>query len=298
MGSRTLVPPGGRRVGKKVRQRDDPHHARGRSVDQAPGPARRPGERQARPVRTRCENALPSPGSGVGRPCGGEPGRGLPHPLRHGARTLVRGRLLADPSHQDHPTRSRPRRRRDRRGHQRRSPRRLAPRHPRQPDGPTAPVLLRPVPRRPAPRRPGTARPHAAAELGQDLRRQGHRGGRPRLPGRENQREARAQPPIPATHLRHADRQAPSPADLHGRHHRYRGHRRRPGLHEQVGRPTLAEADGRPHPEDHPARCGEHRDRTTRPRTPDPATDDTAPCTPERCARASDRPGRPASPRA
>ncbi|GAA2770283.1 hypothetical protein [Nonomuraea dietziae] len=47
-----------------------------------------------------------------------------------------------------------------------------------------------------------------------------------------------------------------------------------------------------PRRKDHPSRCREHRDRTTRPRAPDPATDDTAPTTPERCCGASDRPGR------
>ncbi|MGX1503112.1 UNVERIFIED_CONTAM: IS605 OrfB family transposase [Streptomyces graminofaciens] len=44
------------------------------------------------------------------------------------------------------------------------------------------------------------------------------------------------------------------------------------------------------------ARCREHRDRQTRPRAPDPATDDTAPARPERSCGASDRPGRPACP--
>ncbi|CAM5596380.1 IS200/IS605 family element transposase accessory protein TnpB [Streptomyces hirsutus] len=35
------------------------------------------------------------------------------------------------------------------------------------------------------------------------------------------------------------------------------------------------------HPQDHPTRCREHRDRTTRPGPSHPASDDTAPCTPE-----------------
>lgn len=90
------------------------------------------------------------------------------------------------------------------------------------------------------------ARPHTAAELGQSLRRPGHRGRRPRLPGRENQREARAQAPIQASNLRYADRQAPRPADLHGPRHRHRDHHRGPCLHQPLGRPALPKADGRP----------------------------------------------------
>ena len=45
-------------------------------------------------------------------------------------------------------------------------------------------------------------------------------------------------------------------------------------------------------PQDDPSRRRWHRDRATRPRAPDPATDGTAPTRPERSSRASDRPGR------
>jgi hypothetical protein len=75
-------------------------------------------------------------------------------------------------------------------------------------------------------------------------------------------------------------------------------HRRRPRLHQQVGRPALAEATHQHHPQDHPSRCGEHRDRATRTGPSGPASDGTAPHPPERWMRASDRPGPTGHPRA
>jgi hypothetical protein len=65
-----------------------------------------------------------------------------------------------------------------------------------------------------------------------------------------------------------------------------------------VGRPALAETPHHQEPQDDPSRCREHRDRATRPRAPDPASDGTAPRRPERSSRASDRPGPTGDPRA
>jgi hypothetical protein len=77
-----------------------------------------------------------------------------------------------------------------------------------------------------------------------------------------------------------------------GRRTRHQRRRRRSRLHQPLGRPALAETPHWQEQEDHPSRCGRHRDRTTRPRTPHPATDGTAPRRPERSSWASDRPGR------
>ncbi|UXY28169.1 hypothetical protein [Streptomyces sp. HUAS TT20] len=57
--------------------------------------------------------------------------------------------------------------------------------------------------------------------------------------------------------------------------------RGRPGLHLPVGCPALAAAPHQQQPQGFPARCSLHRDRATRPRVPDPATDGTAPARPE-----------------
>ncbi|WP_446463362.1 IS200/IS605 family accessory protein TnpB-related protein [Streptomyces sp. BRA346] len=54
---------------------------------------------------------------------------------------------------------------------------------------------------------------------------------------------------------------------------------------------NIATAPDHEQPQGFPARCGQHRDRATRPRTPDPATDGTAPARPERSCGASDCPG-------
>lgn len=69
-------------------------------------------------------------------------------------------------------------------------------------------------------------------------------------------------------------------------------HRRRSRPHLQVGRPALAETTHHTPPQDVPSRCRRYRHRETRPRTPDPASDGTAPTRPERSCGASDRPGR------
>ena len=86
---------------------------------------------------------------------------------------------------------------------------------------------------------------------------------------------------VPPADLRHAHRQAPRPADLDGRRDRHRDHRRRPGLHLQLGSPALAEA-----PDQRRARPPATMQRASRsddaPRAPDPATDGTAPQRPER----------------
>jgi hypothetical protein len=96
--------------------------------------------------------------------------------------------------------------------------------------------------------RAGTPRPHPPPALGHILRREGDRDRGPRLPDRENQGEARPQAMVPAAHLRHAHRQTPRPAHLHGRRRRHHDHRRRPRLHQQMGRPALAEAPHQHHP--------------------------------------------------
>lgn len=71
-----------------------------------------------------------------------------------------------------------------------------------------------------------------------------------------------------------------------------RDRRRRPRVHQQMGRPALAEADQHHHQEDFPARRGCDRDRAARPGLRSPASDVTAPTPPERWCRASERPDR------
>jgi hypothetical protein len=97
----------------------------------------------------------------------------------------------------------------------------------------------------------------------------------------EKTREKHGASAASAVDLRYAHPQAPRPADLHGRPDRHRDHRRGPGLHQPLGRPALAEAPHRHHAQDDPPRRCRRGDRTTRPGTPDPATDDTAPTRPE-----------------
>lgn len=160
------------------------------------------------------------------------------------------------------------------------------------PVGNPAPLLIRPHRPRHPPRRPGPPRPDPAPALGHHLRRESHRRRGPRLHRRQDPREARPPETLQAADLQHAHRTAPRPLDLHGRRNRHHDHRRRPRLHLPLGRPALAEPPHQHHPQDDPARCGEHRDRATRPGLSHPASDGTAPHPPERWMRASDHPGR------
>ncbi len=143
---------------------------------------------------------------------------------------------------------------------------------PRQPGRRAPAVLLRPHRHRRPPGRTGPARPHPAFALGQALRcdRPRYRG--PGLRAGEDPRETRPAQKIPAPHLRHADRQAQSPAGVDGRRAGPRDRRGRSGVYVGVGRCALAQAPDQQHSQDVPSRCGEHRDRATRPRAPDPAT--------------------------
>ncbi|WTD79302.1 hypothetical protein OHB56_39190 [Streptomyces sp. NBC_01635] len=158
---------------------------------------------------------------------------------------------------------------------------RLAPGRARQPDRHPAPLLLRPDRHRRPPRRPAPPRPDPPAALGPHLRGAGDRGGGPGLYDGEDPRETRPQQAVPAADLRPAHRPAPRPPRLDGRRDGPHRHRRGSGLHLEVGRPALAETPDQHHPQDHPTRCGEHRDRTTRPGASAPASDDTAPHPPE-----------------
>jgi hypothetical protein len=132
---------------------------------------------------------------------------------------------------------------------------------------------------------------HASAALGQDLRRHSDRDRGPGLRRGQDPRKARTPTPVPPADLGHAHRQAPRPPHIDGRCHRHQHHRRRPGLHQQVGRPALAKAPHQQEPHNHSPRRCRRGDRKARPRAPGPATDDTAPHPPERWVWASDRPG-------
>jgi hypothetical protein len=67
--------------------------------------------------------------------------------------------------------------------------------------------------------------------------------------------------------------------------------RRRSRLHLPMGRTPLAAAPLHTPTPRHPPPGGSRGDRQTRPQPPDQATDGTAPPAPERCRRASNRPG-------
>lgn len=76
---------------------------------------------------------------------------------------------------------------------------------------------------------------------------EGDRGGGPGLRCGEDPGEAGPQKTLPAVDLRYAHRETPRSALLDGGSDGCRGHRRRPRLHQPLGRPTLAET---PHQHD------------------------------------------------
>ena len=87
---------------------------------------------------------VPAPGAGVARPDHREPGGGLPHPPRPGARPLVCHRLLAARRRPGPAAGGGAGAGGGGGGHERRPPRRLAPGCARQPGRRTAALLLRP----------------------------------------------------------------------------------------------------------------------------------------------------------
>ncbi|OAH10919.1 hypothetical protein STSP_57610 [Streptomyces jeddahensis] len=89
--------------------------------------------------------------------------------------------------------------------------------------------------------------------------------------------KARATQAVPPADLRHAHRKTAQQAGVHGRRTRHHPRRRRPRLHQPLGRPALAAAPDHEHPQDHTPRRCRRGDCTARPGMPDPAADGTAP---------------------
>ena len=151
--------------------------------------------------------------------------------------------------------------------------------------------------RRRSPRRPTPPRAIRAAALGAAHRGRGGRGRGSRLHRLHDAGEAWPPAAVPPNHLWYAHRTAARTVAGDGRRSRDRRYRSRSRLHLEMGCAALAETlDCRP-PTDHRSPRREGGDRTARPRAPDPATDGTAPATPERCGRASDRPGQTRHPK-
>jgi hypothetical protein len=155
-------------------------------------------------------------------------------------------------------------------GHERRSSGGLAAGRARQSGRRAAALLLRPVGQH---RAPGRADPARAERLLHYTRRCGAAAIAIEdldftEAGAGSSTAAQALPPA-ALPLPHRETQGPAGCDDR---RAGRGHRRgRPRLHLLVGCPALAETADHPGSQDGPARCGEHRGRATRPRTPDPA---------------------------
>jgi hypothetical protein len=152
-------------------------------------------------------------------------------------------------------------------------------------------LLLRPVGQHTAPGRPDPSCPDPAAAPHPPLRSCRPCDQGPRLHRRQVLREARPQQTLPPPDL-----PLPPPAKLKARLVAMAAEQGivivavDPAYTSRWG-PVLATAPHQRHPQTHTPRRGSRSDRKARPRTPDPATDGTAPTRPERSCAASDRPG-------
>ena len=167
VGSRALVPRRGRRErGSGTATRRSASPRTGKSSIKLPAPLAHLANAEHGRYVLALQGRFRAPGRGVAGPDRGEPGGGLPHPLRRGAQSLVPHRVLAASRGQDYSAGGGTGRGHDRGGHQRRSFRRVPPRRLRQPGRRPAPVPLRPVRHRRSPGRAGPARHHPPPALG------------------------------------------------------------------------------------------------------------------------------------